>query len=82
MKTVATCQPETKRDDEITYPCLMYRDDQSGGAYYVVLFTGRSAGTVVYAGTGHHSLGYWTSAWSTSGFKPFVGKVQIETSQS
>jgi hypothetical protein len=63
-------------EGEPCYPCLM----ESNHSRYVVLFDRAGTGTVITRSESH-KVGYFSTHWDMSYFKPFTGTIQLRNAQ-
>ena len=75
MKSIINKEEEKK--EEIKYPCLM--EYKTSSANYVVLFSGRNEGTVIWNINPSHEYGVgdFSSQFIGSKFTPFKGTITL-----
>ncbi len=64
---------EEKKEDEITYPCLMISDYDDS----VYLFQQECCGIIVNEGAGYESVGYFSNCLNANMFTPFTGTIEL-----
>lgn len=65
--------------DRITdYPCIGFTSNYGRGEKYV-LFSDASDGVVIHSTDFLYPVGFKCDSWNITNFKPFHGKITIET---